>query len=207
MEENLKQLQSEIIKIAMYGPESTGKTTLASQLANAFNTIWIPEFARDYLQDKWDMKQEICSQEDLIPIAIGQTKLENEALSQATKFLFCDTNSLVTKVFSDIYYNNCDSILEQAAREHNYDLIFLTDIDVAWQPDDLRDKPYDRETTFATFEKTIKELKKPYIKLSGNKEERLERATKIITDLAKAKQLGFNSFDFVEIYKLSLIHI
>lgn len=201
MEENLKQLQSEIIKIAMYGPESTGKTTLASQLANAFNTIWIPEFARDYLQDKWDIKQEICSQEDLIPIAIGQTKLENEALSQATKFLFCDTNSLVTKVFSDIYYTNCDSILEQAAREHNYDLIFLTDIDVAWQPDDLRDKPYDRETTFATFEKTIKELKKPYIKLSGNKEERLERATKIITDLAKAKQLGFNSFDFVEIYK------
>lgn len=201
MEENLKQLQSEIIKIAMYGPESTGKTTLASQLAEVFNTIWIPEFARDYLQDKWDLKQEICTQEDLIPIAIGQTKIENEALSQANKFLFCDTNSLVTKVFSDIYYNSCDSILEQAAREHEYDLIFLTDIDVAWEADDLRDKPDDRETTFATFEKAVKEFKKPYIKLSGNKEERLEKATKICNDLAKAKQLGFNSSDFVEIYK------
>ena len=200
MEENLKQLQSEIIKIAMYGPESTGKTTLASQLAEVFNTIWIPEFARDYLQDKWDLKQEICSQEDLIPIAIGQIKLENEALSQATKFLFCDTNSLVTKVFSDIYYNSCDPILDQAALVHDYDLIFLTDVDIKWEPDDIRDKPDDRETTFATFEKTIKQFKKPYIKLSGNKEERLEKATKIINDLAKAKQLGFNSYDFIEIY-------
>ena len=201
MEENLKQKDTEIIKIAMYGPESTGKTTLASQLAQEFNTIWIPEFARDYLQDKWDLKQEICSQDDLIPIAVGQTKLENEALSKANKLLFCDTNSLVTKVFSDIYYNNCDPILEKAAKEHNYDLIFLTDIDVAWEPDDLRDKPNDREITFATFEKSLIDFKKPYIKLSGNKEERLEKATKIINDLVKAKRLGFNSIDFVEIHK------
>lgn len=201
MEENLKQLQSsEIIKIAMYGPESTGKTTLASQLAEVFNTVWIPEFARDYLQDKWDLKQEICTQEDLIPIAFGQIKLENEAVSVANRFLFCDTNILVTKVFSDIYYNSCDPILEEAAKEHEYDLIFLTDIDVVWEPDDIRDKPDDRETTFATFENTIKELKKPYIKLSGNKEERLEKAAKIINDLEKAKQLGFNSYDFVELY-------
>jgi nicotinamide riboside kinase len=83
MEENLKQQHTEVIKIAMYGPESTGKTTLASQLADEFNTIWIPEFARDYLQEKWNFKQEICSQEDLIPIAIGQTQLENDALNKA----------------------------------------------------------------------------------------------------------------------------
>jgi nicotinamide riboside kinase len=201
MEENLKQLQSEIIKIAMVGPESTGKTTLASQLAKEFNTTWIPEFARDYLQDKWDLKQEICAQEDLIPIAIGQIKLENEALSKANKFLFCDTNSLVTKVFSDIYYKNCDPILEQAAQIHDYDLIFLTDVDVTWEADDLRDKPNDRETTLATFEKSLIDLKKTYLKLSGNKEERLEKATKIINDLVKAKQVGFNSIDFVEIHK------
>ncbi|WP_298307730.1 DUF4301 family protein [Flavobacterium sp.] len=201
MEENLKQQDTQIIKIAMFGPESTGKTTLASQLAQEFNTIWIPEFARNYLQDKWDLKQEICSQDDLIPIAIGQTKLENEALSKANKFLFCDTNSLVTKVFSDIYYNNCDPILEKAAKEHNYDLIFLTDVDVAWEADDLRDMPDDREITFATFEKSLIDFKKPYIKLSGNKEERLAKAIKIINDLVKAKQLGFNSIDFVEIYK------
>lgn len=200
MEENLKQLQSEIIKIALYGPESTGKTTLANQLADEFNTIWIPEFARDYLQDKWNSKQEVCTQEDLLPIAIGQTKLENDALQNANKFLFCDTNLMVTKVFSDMHYNSCNPILEKAAKKHKYDLFFLTDIDVPWEKDDLRDKKEDREATLAIFEKALIDYKKPYIKLSGNKEERLDKAVKIIKDLEKAKQLGFNSYDFIEIY-------
>ena len=140
MEENLKQLHTEIIKIALYGPESTGKTTLAHQLADEFKTIWIPEFARNYLQEKWDAKKEICTQEDLLPIAIGQTKLENEALSAANRYLFCDTNIMVTKVFSEMYYGYCDATLEKAAKKHKYDLFFLTDIDVPWEKDDLRDR-------------------------------------------------------------------
>ena len=133
MEENLKQLQSEVIKIALYGPESTGKTTLAHQLADEFNTTWIPEFARQYLQDLWDNEKQVCRYEDLLPIAIGQTKLENEALSTANKYLFCDTNLMVTKVFSEVYYNKCDTNLDKAARKHKYDLFFLTDIDVPWK--------------------------------------------------------------------------
>jgi len=200
MEENLKQQPTEIIKIAIFGPESSGKTTLASQLASVFNTVWIPEFARDYLQDKWNFKQEICLQEDLIPIAIGQTNLENEALNQANKLLFCDTNLLVTKVFSDIYFNNCDAILENAAKIHKYELIFLTDVDVPWKADDLRDQPSGRENTLAIFEKALIDFQKPYIKLSGTKEERLEKATKITNDFLEARELGLNSFDFIKIY-------
>ena len=200
MEENLKQLQTDIIKIALYGPESTGKTTLAHQLADEFKTNWIPEFARDYLQKKWDISQEICTYEDLIPIAIGQTKLENEALFSANKILFCDTNLMVTKVFSEMYYEKCDPILDKAAKKHKYDLFFLTDIDVPWQADDLRDKPTDREKTISIFEKALIDNGKPYIKLSGNKEERLKKAIKIVKDLKTAKELGLNSYDFVEIY-------
>jgi len=204
MEENLKQQHTEVIKIALYGPESTGKTTLAQQLASEFNTVWIPEFARDYLQEKWDSKQEICQKEDLLPIAIGQTKLENEALSKANTYLFCDTNLLVTKVFSDIYYGSSDSALGKAAKKHNYDLFFLTDIDVPWEKDDLRDKPEDRESTFAIFEKALIDYKKPYIKLSGSKEERFEKAVTIIKNLVKAKKLGLNSQDFVQIYNRNI---
>ena len=100
MEENLKQQPTDRIKIALYGPESTGKTTLAKQLAQHFQTIWIEEFARDYLQNKWNESQAICSPEDLLPIAVGQIKLENEALKTAEKYLFCDTNLMCTKVFS-----------------------------------------------------------------------------------------------------------
>ena len=109
MEENLKQLQlpgNDIIKIAIYGPESTGKTTLSKQLADYFKTEWAPEFARDYLQEKWDSKKEICTPDDLLPIAAGQIALENSALQKAKDYLFVDTCIMTTKVFSEIYRVN-----------------------------------------------------------------------------------------------------
>lgn len=201
MEENLKQLQTNIIKIAMFGPESTGKTTLSKELAQHFDTVWIPEFARDYLQEKLDTTGEICTVEDLLPIAIGQTKLENDSLSLANTYLFCDTNLLVTKVFSEIYYNYCDSILDKAARKHKYDLFFLTDVDVPWEDDGLRDSPENRSAIFETFKNALIVNNKPYILLSGDKKERLNKAISIINDLAIAKEMGFSSVDFVQIYE------
>ena len=200
MEEEFKQVRSNIIKIAMYGPESTGKTTLSTQLAAHYNDGWIPEFARDFLQEKWDKNQEVCTEEDLIAIAVGQTKIENEAVTKANKLLFCDTNLLVTKVFSDIFYERCEPTLEQAAKEHEYDLIFLTYIDVPWEADDLRDSPEDREKTFKTFEEAIIQNGNPYVKIQGNKEERYKKAVQIVDELVLAKNLGFSSADFVAIY-------
>ena len=201
MEENLKQQHSIISKIALFGPESTGKTTLAKQLSAHFQTVWTPEFARDYLQQKWDTTQQICEPEDLLPIAIGQTQLENQALLTANKFLFCDTCLLVTKVFSEIYYNFCDPALDKAARKHKYDLFFLTDVDVPWEKDDLRDAPQQREMTFDVFKKALIDNEKPFITLSGNPETRLKKAIKIIEDLMQAKAMGFSSHDFVQIYQ------
>jgi nicotinamide riboside kinase len=200
MEKNLKQRQSEIIKIAMFGPESTGKTTLAIQLAEYYKTDWVPEFAREYLQDKWNENKYICDVNDMLPIAYGQTKLENEKLAQANKYLFCDTNLMVTKVFSELYYNFCDPLLDEAAKEHQYDLFFLTDIDVPWEEDDLRDKPEGRASVFSVFKQSLIDSKKPFITLSGNKEFRLQQAITIIDSLAKAKGMGFSSNDFLQIY-------
>lgn len=204
MEENLKQQPTDIIKIALYGPESTGKTTLAKQLAQHFQTIWIEEFARDYLQKKWNESQAICTPEDLLPIAVGQIKLENEALKTAEKYLFCDTNLMCTKVFSEIYYGFCDASLDKAARKHKYDLFFLTDIDVPFEKDDLRDKPNEREMLMAKFEQALIDNKKPYIKLSGNQEERLEKAIETLEELEKSKSLGFNSSDFMQMKNLQV---
>ena len=200
MEKDLRQQKTNIIKIALFGPESTGKTTLAKQLADYYETEWVPEFARDYLQEKWEENQHICVADDMLPIAYGQTALENEKLANANRYLFCDTNLMVTKVFSEMYYGFCDPLLNEAALKHEYDLFFLTDIDVPWEKDDIRDTPEGRETVFSAFKQTLIDTKKPFIILSGNKETRLEKATAIIENLTIAKENDFSSNDFVQIY-------
>lgn len=200
MEKNLRQQKTAIIKIALFGPESTGKTTLAKQLAEYYETEWVPEFARDYLQEKWEENQHICVADDMMPIAYGQVALENQKLSLSKKYLFCDTNLMVTKVFSEMYYGFCDPLLNEAALEHEYDLFFLTDIDVPWEKDDIRDTPNGRETVFSVFKQTLIDTKKPFITLSGDKESRLAKAVEIINNLTIAKEKVFSSNDFVEIY-------
>jgi len=198
MEENLKQVQSDVLKITLFGPECTGKTTLSEQLASEFNTLCIPEFSKEYLAEKWETKQEICSEDDLLLIVEGQIRLENEAVTKANEVLFCDTNSLVTKVFSDLFYNSCSPIIERAAKKHKYDLFFLTDVDVPHEKDDVRDEPKNREHILGQFEIALQHYKKPYIKLSGNAAECKLKAVKIVSDLIQAKKLGFTSQDYIE---------
>ena len=77
MEKNLKQQQSDCLRIVLFGPESTGKTTLAKALATYYDSSYVPEFARDYLQKKWDTTQEVCTLEDLLVIVKGQLDIEN----------------------------------------------------------------------------------------------------------------------------------
>ena len=109
MEKTLVQITTDCVKVVLYGPESSGKSTLSQALADHYNTAYVPEYARLYLQDKWDRKSEICNEEDLIPIARGQIQLENEGLKKANRLLVCDTDLLQTKVYSEVYYNGyCD---------------------------------------------------------------------------------------------------
>ena len=87
MEENLKQQPTAILKIAVFGPERTGKSTLAKQLAEHYNTGWASEFAQDYWQQK-EGHQQNNAPEDLMPIAIGHTKRENDGLAVANTYFF-----------------------------------------------------------------------------------------------------------------------
>ena len=177
MEKNLRQEQANIVKIVLFGPESTGKTTLSTQLARHYNTVWAPEFAREYLQNKWNNQRKTCENSDLIPIAIGQMKLENELVKKADKVLICDTDLLETKVYSQEYYGGfVDPKLDKAAKENKYDLYLLTYIDTPWEADDLRDRPEIRLEMFNAFEKALKDHNKNYILLKGDKETRLEKA-------------------------------
>ena len=188
MEEALKQKPSNCIKVVLFGPESTGKTTLSAQLARYYNSVWVPEYARQYLQDKWNNERKTCEPHDLIPIAIGQMKLENELAQKTDSVLICDTDLLETKVYSEAYYlGTCDPVLDKYAKENTYDLYFLTYIDTPWEADDLRDKPNEREFMFEAFETALIQSNKPYVLLKGSKKERLEEATKHIDKLLSNK--------------------
>ncbi|MEJ2162730.1 MAG: ATP-binding protein [Robiginitalea sp.] len=177
MEEALRQDPSDILRVVLFGPESTGKTTLAKDLANHYQTVWVPEYAREYLQDKWDREKQTCQPEDLLPIAIGQMRLENALARKANRILVCDTDLLETKVYSEAYYlGYSDPLLKKAALQNQYDLYFLTGIDVPWQADDLRDKPDEREEMFVTFRKALEENNRRFIILRGGRQERLRQA-------------------------------
>ena len=186
MEKALKQREINIVKIVLFGPESTGKTTISKQLARHYNTVWVPEFARGYLQDKWNNERRTCEHHDLMPIAIGQMKLENELAAKADKVLICDTDLLETKVYSEEYYGGfVDEDLEIAAKENSYDLYLLTYIDTPWEEDDLRDRPELRLEMFNAFENALKKHKRPYILLKGEKKIRLTKAINAIDAILK----------------------
>lgn len=188
MEEPLKQEASDCLRIVLFGPESTGKTTLAKQLAEHFKTLWVPEYMREYLQQKWDSKGEKCTMDDLTLIAEGQMQVENETAKLVNELLICDTNLLEISVYSQYYYNGfCPEQIKKYAKENTYDLYFLTSVDVPWEIDDLRDSPDERQKMFRTFETQLKDYHLQYEILIGSEVERFESAVKIIIELLKEK--------------------
>lgn len=181
METTLAQRDSPIKRIAFVGPECTGKTTLSRTLAQQFQTVWAEEYMRTYLQHKWDTQHLTCTWDDLLPIAHGQVLLENKRIQQANEYLFCDTCLLELMVYSYLYYGKCNPKIERAALTHHYHSLFLTYVDIPWQPDDLRDKPHERESVFAFFEQHLNAHGIQYHILKGSLEERIAQCTKMLT--------------------------
>ena len=180
----IQQQHSSLFRVVVFGPESTGKTTLCKDLAAHYKTLWVPEFARDYLQEKWDTTQEICTLEDLPTIAQGQMNLENEALKNACKVLFCDTNILVTQIWSETHFDGyCDPKIIAAVNQVHYDLYLLTGVDIPWEADDLRDRPNDREGMFEYFKVKLEEQNVAYEYIKGDRENRIKQATTAIDSI------------------------
>lgn len=194
MEKTLKQQSANLVKVVLFGPESTGKTTLSELLARHYNTVWVPEYAREYLQKKWNNERKTCEQKDLLPIAYGQVHLENTLAKKADKVFICDTDLLETKVYSEAYYGGyVDQTLNQAALSNQYDLYLLTYIDTPWEADDLRDRPEQREEMFAAFKGALDHNNKNYIVLKGSVKDRLTKAVNAI-DIILRKRSNLDQY-------------
>ena len=168
-------------RILILGPESTGKSTLAADLANHFDEPWVPEYAREYLE-KIDRPYRF---EDLAEIGKGQVLLEDQLAQKANKFLFCDTDLRVIHIWSEHRFGKTDPWVLGEINRRTYDLILLTDTDLPWEPDPLREYPEleMRQYFFEKYRKLAEQSGFPYLIVSGDREKRLKKAVQAVDKL------------------------
>jgi len=168
--------KSEIKKIAIVGPESTGKSTMSAFLAEHYHTVWVPEYAREYCEKL----TEPSTWQDEINMFYGQLVLEQEYLPKANKILICDTTFITVKIWSDEMFGRSPQEVLDELPKHPYDLYLLLSIDLPWEDDPLRDFPNMREHFMDVWHKELKDLNANYVTISGVGQERYESAVKVI---------------------------
>ena len=119
-------------RVCLFGPEATGKSTLARDLAQHYQSVVVPEYARTLLE----FQSGACSEADLEPIARGQLASEAALARRTMRVLFCDTDALTTCIWSQILFGHCSPTLEALSHRSRYELTLLLDVDVPWVPDE-----------------------------------------------------------------------
>lgn len=153
-----------IKKIAIVGPESTGKSTMSIALAKHYNVSWIPEYARYYCA----ALTADCTLQDEINMFHGQIALEDSVLATTeSDFVICDTTFLTVKIWSDEMLGETPQIVLDALKTRTYDFYILLDIDLPWQEDPLRDFPHMREHFMNIWHKELKALNANYVVVGG----------------------------------------
>lgn len=161
-----------LTRICLTGPESTGKTGIAQRLARELGTVWVPEYAREYVSA---VARELTA-DDVEPIARGQIDGENRLTARASRVLVLDTDLISTVVYARHYYGACPKWIEEEARRRRADLYLLMNIDLPWAPDPARDAEHVRKELFGKFERALREFGADYRIVSGTFDERLRSA-------------------------------
>lgn len=166
-----------IIRIAVIGPESTGKSVLSEELAHHFRTVFVPEYARDYFSDK---KIEDHTMSDLTIIYQKQALWEQEMIKRANRFLICDTNLISGKVWANVVFKSTPQFIDDNLPLINYDLHLLCDIDLPWVPDDQRRNKYNRKEIMEMHVNELQKLKVKFEIVTGLEHDRFQNAVKAI---------------------------
>jgi NadR type nicotinamide-nucleotide adenylyltransferase len=178
LDQGMKKTET-ICKIALTGPESSGKTTLCQALSAYFRTVWTPEYARYYLP-RLGRQYHFA---DLTRIGKGQLQWQRRDAGRARGVLFCDTDLISLKVWSDYRFGATDPWILDQLRQNPYDLTLLCHPDIPWEADPLRENPHDREALLLQFRRELHDRNIPFFEVSGGSHAaRLAAASGYITE-------------------------
>jgi NadR type nicotinamide-nucleotide adenylyltransferase len=165
-------VKSALCRVCLTGPESTGKSTLAQQLAEWADTEWVPEASRVYAE----RKAAPLTVHDVEPIAREHIELADAAAARVRAkggaLLVLDADLLSTVVYARHYYGVVPAWVTRLERERRADLYLLCDVDVPWVPDGIRDRPENREEMFALFEHALARRHARVVRVRGDREAR-----------------------------------
>jgi NadR type nicotinamide-nucleotide adenylyltransferase len=179
--------RSKLQRVCVVGAESTGTTTLAQQLAEHYRTVWVPEYGRLYTERlkhggintfvyHWRT-------EEFIHIARQQIKDEDRLARQANRVLICDTDALATAIWHQRYVGTWSAEVEEIASRRNYDLYLLTDCDIPFEQDGIRDGEHIRVWMTRRFTEELTKRSCRWVLIKGSREHRLKRAVEEIDKL------------------------
>ncbi len=180
MEERNADRNNTIIRIVVTGPECTGKSTLSASLARYYNTVFIPEYAREYVEKL----TRPYTYEDVMHIAEIQIKQEKEYEKKANRLLFYDTYLIITKVWFDVVFKKRPLWIDEKLKENHINLFLLCNTDIPWIPDSVRENGGEmREKLFEIYRNELEYYGCNYVIVSGKGNERLENALKAVESL------------------------
>ncbi|HET7733997.1 MAG TPA: ATP-binding protein [Paludibacter sp.] len=162
-------------KIAIIGPESTGKTALAKNLADHFKAPWIPEYAREYVEKLTNH----YTYDDICNIAQKQIEQElafDEPNITGENYIFFDTDLIITKVWFSYCFRKIPDFLTERMKNSFFDLYLLCAPDLTWEPDPVREHGNDREYFFDWYKNEIEQTGKPYVIVTGTGNQRIQNA-------------------------------
>lgn len=169
-------MNSTLHKLAVTGPESSGKTTLSKALSESLTLPWVPEFARIYLT----LKHKAYNYDDLIRMARVQRFMEDLYLGTEHRSIICDTSMLDILVWSKVKYGRVDSTIEETVNQH-YSAFLLCKPEMPWENDPLRENAGARWDLYRLFLNYLQDHKLPFIELGGSEHERLIASTEFVS--------------------------
>lgn len=170
-------------RVCVVGAESTGTTTLAKALAEAFQTVWVEEYGREYSELKLIRNDLIWRTEEFTAIAEEQSRREEVAARQANRLLVCDTNAFATTLWHRRYLGTHSPAVEEIARRGKCDLYLLTGDEIPFVQDGLRDGEHIRHEMHRWFETSLAAQAAPWHIVRGSRAERLREAIRLIRSL------------------------